>query len=95
MTVGTDVTVSLDDGVAVLCLDGAERMNAIGSHTCRALATAVADVENNGQTRAELGEGIAREREVATELFAAPDGQEGFAAFRERRAPAFAAGQPS
>jgi enoyl-CoA hydratase/carnithine racemase len=44
---------------------------------------------------AELGEGIAREREVATELFASPDGQEGFAAFRERRVPAFAAGQPS
>jgi enoyl-CoA hydratase/carnithine racemase len=44
---------------------------------------------------ADLGEGIAREREVATELFATPDGQEGFAAFRERRAPAFAAGQPS
>jgi enoyl-CoA hydratase/carnithine racemase len=44
---------------------------------------------------AELGEGIVREREVATELFATPDGQEGFAAFRERRAPAFAAGQPS
>ena len=44
---------------------------------------------------AELGEGIAREREVTTELFATPDGQEGFAAFRERRAPAFATGQPS
>ena len=44
---------------------------------------------------AELGDGIAREREVATELFATPDGQEGFAAFRERRVPAFAAGQPS
>jgi enoyl-CoA hydratase/carnithine racemase len=44
---------------------------------------------------AELSEGIAREREVATELFATPDGQEGFAAFRERRVPAFAAGQPS
>jgi enoyl-CoA hydratase/carnithine racemase len=43
----------------------------------------------------ELGEGIAREREVATELFATPDGQEGFAAFRERRVPAFAAGQLS
>ena len=43
----------------------------------------------------ELGEGIARERAIATELFATPDGQEGFAAFRERRAPAFAAGQPS
>ena len=232
----TDVTVSLDGGVAVLCLDGAERMNAIGSHTYRALAAAVTAVENDGQTRAvvihgftdalellersrlpivaainglalggglelamacdlrvaaggaklglpeaklgvlpgaggtqrlprliprgvanemlmlgrtidgirayqlglvnqlaasgdaaltdavalagelaagpclvpartkellrdtegaELGEGIAREREVATELFATPDGQEGFAAFRERRAPVFAAGQPS
>jgi enoyl-CoA hydratase/carnithine racemase len=43
---------------------------------------------------AELGEGIAREREVATELFATPDGREGFAAFRERRVPAFTAGQP-
>jgi len=43
----------------------------------------------------ELGEGIARERAIATELFATPDGHEGFAAFRERRAPAFAAGQPS
>ena len=257
VTVATDVTVRLDGGVAVLCLDGAERMNAIGSHTYRALAAAVTAVENNGQTRAvvihgagrafsagadieemggfgsaeefrqfihgftdalellersrlpivaainglalggglelamacdlrvaaggaklglpgaggtqrlprliprgvatemlmlgrtidgvrayqlglvnqlatsgdaaltdavalagelaagpclvpartkellrdtegaELGEGIAREREVATELFATPDGQEGFAAFRERRAPAFAAGQPS
>jgi enoyl-CoA hydratase/carnithine racemase len=265
MTDRTDVTVRLDGGVAVLCLDGAERMNAIGSHTYRALATAVTDVEHNGQTRAvvihgagrafsagadieemsgfgsaeefrqfihgftdalallersrlpivaaingaalggglelamacdlrvaaggaklglpeaklgvlpgaggtqrlprliprgvatemimlgrpidgarayqlglvnqlaasaataltdaitlagelaagagmvpgrakallretagiELGEGIDREREVATELFASPDGKEGFAAFRERRAPAFAAGQPS
>ena len=265
VTVATDVTVRLDGGVAVLCLDGAERMNAIGSHTYRALAAAVTALENNGQTRAvvihgagrafsagadigemggfgsaeefrqfihgftdalellersrlpivaainglalggglelamacdirvaaagaklglpeaklgvlpgaggtqrlprliprgvanemlmlgrtidgirayqlglvnqlatsgdaaltdavalagelaagpclvpartkelmrdtegaELGEGIAREREVATELFATLDGQEGFAAFRERRAPAFAAGQPS
>lgn len=56
VTVATDVTVRLDGGVAVLCLDGAERMNAIGSHTYRAL---------------------------------------GFAAFRERRVPAFAARQPS
>ena len=48
-----------------------------------------------GRRRDRLGEGIAREREVATELFATPDGQEGFAAFRERRVPAFAAGQPS
>ena len=265
VTVATDVTVRLDDGVGVLCLDGAERMNAIGSPTYRALAAAVTALENNGQTRAvvihgagrafsagadieemggfgsaeefrqfihgytdalailersrlpivaainglalggglelamacdlrvaaggaklglpeaklgvlpgaggtqrlprliprgvanemlmlgrtidgirayqlglvnqlaasgdaaltdavalagelaagpclvpartkelmrdtegaELGEGIAREREVATELFATLDGQEGFAAFRERRAPAFAAGQPS
>lgn len=265
VTVATDVSVRLDGGVAVLCLDGAERMNAIGSHTYRALAAAVTAVEDNGQTRAvvvhgagrafsagadieeisgfgsaedfrqfihgftdalavlersrlpivaainglalggglelamacdlrvaaggaklglpeaklgvlpgaggtqrlprliprglatemlmlgrtidgvrayqlglvnqlaasgdaaltdaealagelaagpclvpartkellrdtegaELGEGIAREREVVTELFATPDGQEGFAAFRERRAPAFAAGQPS
>ena len=46
VTVATDVSVRLDGGVAVLCLDGAERMNAI-------------------------------------------------AAFRELRAPAFAAGQPS
>lgn len=265
VTVATDVSVRLDGGVAVLCLDGVERMNAIGSHTYRALATAVTGVENNGRTRAvvihgagrafsagadieemsgfgsaeefrqfihgfagalafleqsrlpivaaingpalggglelamacdlrvaagsaklglpearlgvlpgaggtqrlprliprgvatemlmlgrtidggrayqlglvnqlaasaaaaltdamtlagelaagpclvparakallretaeaDLGEGIAWEREVATELFATPDGQEGFAAFRERRAPAFAAGQPS
>ena len=43
MTVATDVTVSLDGAVAVLCLDGAERMNAIGSHTYRALAAAVTD----------------------------------------------------
>jgi enoyl-CoA hydratase/carnithine racemase len=42
-----------------------------------------------------LGEGIAREREVATELFATPDGREGFAAFTQHRAPAFAPGQPS
>ena len=42
----------------------------------------------------ELGAGITREREVATELFATPDGQEGFAAFTQRRAPAFGAGQP-
>ncbi len=42
-----------------------------------------------------LGEGIAREREVATELFASPDGREGFAAFTQHRAPAFAPGQPS
>lgn len=42
----------------------------------------------------ELGLGITREREVATELFATPDGQEGFAAFTQRRAPKFASGQP-
>jgi enoyl-CoA hydratase/carnithine racemase len=42
-----------------------------------------------------LGEGIAREREVATGLFATPDGREGFAAFTERRPPAFAPGRPS
>src|ERR1700747_100865 len=50
VTVATDVSVRLDGGVAVLCLDGAERMNAIGSHTYRALATAVTGVENNGRT---------------------------------------------
>ena len=43
----------------------------------------------------ELGEGIAREREVATELFATPDGREGFAAFTQRRTPEFVSGQPS
>ena len=56
----TGVTVRLDGGVAVLCLDGAERMNAIGSHTYRALAAAVADVEHNGQTRAVVIHGAGR-----------------------------------
>ena len=48
----TGVTVRLDGGVAVLCLDGAERMNAIGSHTYRALAAAVTDA---GAQRADPG----------------------------------------
>ncbi|MGC1417005.1 MAG: enoyl-CoA hydratase/isomerase family protein, partial [Candidatus Acidiferrum sp.] len=56
----TGVTVRLDGGVAVLCLDGAERMNAIGSHTYRALAAAVTDLENNGQTRAAVIHGAGR-----------------------------------
>jgi enoyl-CoA hydratase/carnithine racemase len=43
----------------------------------------------------DLGEGIARERDAATELFAAPDGREGFAAFTQRRPPAFAKRQPA
>ena len=60
VTVATDVTVRLDDGVAVLCLDGAERMNAIGSHTYRALAGAVTAVESNGQTRAVVVHGAGR-----------------------------------
>ena len=42
-----------------------------------------------------LAEGIARERDVVTDLFASPDGQEGFAAFTEHRPPGFTAGQPS
>jgi enoyl-CoA hydratase/carnithine racemase len=44
---------------------------------------------------AGLAQGIAREREVATELFASPDGREGFAAFTQRRKPAFVPVQPS
>ena len=57
---GPDVTVRLDGGVAVLCLDGAERMNAIGSHTYRALAAAVTAAENDGQTRAVVVHGACR-----------------------------------
>ena len=34
-------------------------------------------------------EGIVRERAVATDLHASPDGQEGFHAFVERRKPEF------
>ena len=44
---------------------------------------------------AGLAEGIARERDVATELFASPDGREGFTAFTQRRKPAFLPAQPS
>jgi len=60
VTVATEVTVRPDGGVAVVCLNGAERMNAIGSHTYRALATAITGVENDGQTRAVVIHGAGR-----------------------------------
>ena len=40
-------------------------------------------------------EGIEHERDVVADLFATPDGREGFAAFLERRAPNFGATQVS
>ena len=41
MTVATGISAHLDGSVAVLRLEGAGRMNAIGSATCQALADAV------------------------------------------------------
>ena len=60
MTMATDVSLELDDSIALLRLDGEERMNAIGSHTYRALASAVGRVEKNGQTRAVVIYGAGR-----------------------------------
>jgi enoyl-CoA hydratase/carnithine racemase len=76
--VATEVTVTLDGGVAVLRLDGADRMNAIGSHTYRALATAVSDLENDGQTRAVVIHGAGRAFSAGADIeemarFGSPD----------------------
>ena len=60
MTMATDVSIHLDDSVALLRLDGAERMNAISSHTYRALASAVGQVGKDGQTRAVVVHGSGR-----------------------------------
>jgi len=60
VTMATDVSLELDDSIALLRLDGEERMNAIGSHTYRALASAVGRVEKNGQTRAVVIYGAGR-----------------------------------
>ena len=60
MTVATGISVHLDGSVAVLRLDGAERMNAIGSATHQALTSAVGELEKNGRTRAVVVYGAGR-----------------------------------
>jgi enoyl-CoA hydratase/carnithine racemase len=56
----TDVSTRLDGDIAILRLDGADRLNAIGSHTCRALGAAIARIEADGQTRAVVVHGAGR-----------------------------------
>ena len=56
----TDVSVSREESVAFLRLEGEDRLNAIGSGTCRALAAAVAELEADRHTRAVVIHGAGR-----------------------------------
>jgi enoyl-CoA hydratase/carnithine racemase len=60
VTMATDVSVRQDGSIAFLRLEGEQRLNAIGSHTCRALAGAVRQIEQDGQTRAVVVHGAGR-----------------------------------
>jgi enoyl-CoA hydratase/carnithine racemase len=57
---GTAVTYRVDDGVGWVTLDGADRLNAVGSKTYRQLADAIRDLENQPSVRAAVIHGVGR-----------------------------------
>ncbi|MFI5953194.1 enoyl-CoA hydratase/isomerase family protein [Cryptosporangium sp. NPDC051539] len=59
-TPSTGVHVHREGPLAFLRLDGADRLNPIGTATCRALADAVRQVETDGTTRAVIVHGAGR-----------------------------------
>ncbi|NKY61024.1 enoyl-CoA hydratase/isomerase family protein [Nocardia flavorosea] len=60
MTAATSVTVVRDGSVATLILDGAARLNPIGTATCTALASAVCELEGDRRVRAVVVHGAGR-----------------------------------
>jgi len=60
MAVATDVELRRDGPIAFVRLDGADRLNAIGSHTCRRLAEVVREIEADRGIRAAVVQGAGR-----------------------------------
>lgn len=60
MIMGTGITIERDGAVATLVLDGAERLNPIGTSTCVALADAIRELETDLTVRAVLVRGAGR-----------------------------------
>jgi len=60
VTMATGISVRRDGSVATLVLDGAQRLNPIGTPTCVALADAVREIEGDVQIRAVVVHGAGR-----------------------------------
>ncbi|MEU7818731.1 enoyl-CoA hydratase/isomerase family protein [Pseudonocardia sp. NPDC049154] len=60
MSAATGVSLRRDGAVATLVLEGAERLNPIGSATCRALAGAVRELDADASVRAVVVTGAGR-----------------------------------
>ena len=60
MSMATDVQLHRDGPIAVVRLEGADRLNAIGSHTCRRLAEVVREIDADRGLRAAVVQGAGR-----------------------------------
>jgi len=58
--VTTDVALEREGPIAFVRLEGADRLNAIGSHTCKALAALVREIEADRSIRAVVVQGVGR-----------------------------------
>jgi enoyl-CoA hydratase/carnithine racemase len=56
----TDVILRREEAIAFVRLDGADRLNAISTHTCLALAAAVKEIDADRTVRAAIVEGSGR-----------------------------------
>src|SRR3954451_21593623 len=56
----TDVALHREGPIAFVRLDGADRLNAIGTHTCKALAATVREIEADRGIRAAVVQGTGR-----------------------------------
>jgi enoyl-CoA hydratase/carnithine racemase len=60
ITLATHITTRIEDSVAWLLLDGADRVNAIGSQTYNELAAAIRELEQQNSVRAVVVHGAGR-----------------------------------
>jgi len=75
--VATDIELHREGPIAFVRLDGADRLNAIGTHTCEALAAAVREIEADRGIRAAVVQGTGRAFSAGADIeeisgFAAP-----------------------
>src|SRR3954451_13825039 len=60
MSIATGVSLQREGDLALIRLEGAARLNPIGTATCAALAGAIGELESDGRTRAVVVHGAGR-----------------------------------